>query len=113
MAYDNNFTGAVFKNDRKRPGKKDPDLTGSAEVDGVHYWVDMWANNPKSIDGHPNPDYDPAKKSFFKLSFRHKEERRQQPRQPSQGQQRPQHRPPPPPPKGDEDQRDADGNYKF
>lgn len=46
--YDNNFSGALFKNDDKREGKQDPDYKGSAEVDGVHYWLSAWINTSKA-----------------------------------------------------------------
>ena len=95
--YDNNLTGALFANDRKREGKKDPDYTGSAEIDGQHFWVDCWLKNPKRVNGQENPDYKPDKKTFFSLSFRYKEARQQQGRQQQPREQRqPTHRPPPP-----------------
>ena len=40
--YDNNNRGAVWKNERKRPGKKDADFTGTLEIDGIQYWVNGW-----------------------------------------------------------------------
>ena len=44
MKYDNSNSGALFRNDDKREGKKDPDYRGQAEVDGVLYWLDAWLN---------------------------------------------------------------------
>ena len=43
MAYDNNRTGALFKNDKKE-SEKHPDYKGSCEIDGVEYWVSYWLN---------------------------------------------------------------------
>lgn len=92
MPYDNNNSGALFKNDRKREGKKDPDYTGSVEVDGVGYWIDAWIKNKDT----------PGKKTLLSLSFRPKEKK--QYREEDEDQRRPHHSAPPPPPTGiDED----------
>lgn len=81
MAYDN--SGSVFRNTRKREGKKDADFAGSATVAGVEYWVDMWTKPPVG-----------DKKGFFSISFRAKQPRGEQQAQQAQ-QQRP-GRPQPP-----------------
>jgi uncharacterized protein (DUF736 family) len=47
MAYDNNLRGALFKNEEKRPDKKDPDYRGNVEVDNVEYWLDAWLEKSK------------------------------------------------------------------
>lgn len=39
--YDN--SGRLFKNDRKRDGGNDPDMTGDLTIGGVKYWVSAWA----------------------------------------------------------------------
>ncbi len=39
--YDNNLTGILFKND-KNGNEKRPDYKGSAEIEGVQYWVSAW-----------------------------------------------------------------------
>ena len=39
--YDNNLSGALFKND-KGDNEKRPDYKGSAEIEGVQYWVSAW-----------------------------------------------------------------------
>lgn len=45
--YDNNMTGVLFVND-KQGNEKRPDWKGSAEIDGVNYWVSGWArSSPK------------------------------------------------------------------
>lgn len=40
--YDNNLTGVLFLNE-KQGNEKRPDWKGSAEIDGVNYWVSGWA----------------------------------------------------------------------
>lgn len=69
MAYtQKNLSGSLWKNDKKREGKKDADYNGSALIDGREFWVDSWINNnPRS------EDYDPQKKTFLSLSFRPKD----------------------------------------
>ena len=59
--YDNNNRGALWKND-KRSSEKHPNLRGSAEVDGVEYWVSAWTNK------------DGGKKPLVSLSFTPKEQ---------------------------------------
>jgi hypothetical protein len=39
--YDSNLTGVLFKND-KEGNEKRPDYKGSAEIEGVQYWVSAW-----------------------------------------------------------------------
>ena len=39
--YDSNLTGVLFKND-KDGNEKRPDYKGSAEIEGVQYWVSAW-----------------------------------------------------------------------
>lgn len=40
--YDNTNKGALFGNDRKRDGKKDPDLQGKLNIDGEERWMSAW-----------------------------------------------------------------------
>jgi uncharacterized protein (DUF736 family) len=68
MAYDNSNSGALFKNDDKREGKKDPDYRGQAEVGGVLYWLDAWINESKK-DG----------RKFMSVKFKEKEQRAEKP----------------------------------
>ena len=42
--YDNNLTGVLFKND-KQGNEKRPDYKGSAEIEGVQYWVSAWVRD--------------------------------------------------------------------
>lgn len=62
--YDNNLTGALFKND-KAGNEKRPDYTGSAEIEGVHYWISSWIKEGKNGQ------------KFMSLSFKPKEEKPQ------------------------------------
>ncbi len=59
MAYDNNNSGVLFKNDRKEKDTH-PDYTGSINVDGTNYWLSGWI---KEKNG----------KKFFSLSAKPKE----------------------------------------
>jgi len=99
MAYQQrDNSGSVFRNDRKREGKKDADFAGSAMIDGKEYWVDMWTKPPQG-----------DKKGFFSVSFRPKEargsqHREQQQTQPSRGTTKP--RPPSHEPENDEPSED-------
>lgn len=85
-------TGSVFPNDEQRPGRKDPDLQGSAVIDGVAYWVSAWIKNHED-----DADYDPAKKTWTSLSFTPKNKQQAQRERPAQ-QERPARSAPPPPP---------------
>ena len=42
MEYDNTNKGALFGNDRKREGKKDPDLQGKININGQEHWLSGW-----------------------------------------------------------------------
>lgn len=44
MDYDNNNRGALWKND-KRTTEKHPQLRGTAEINGVEYWVSAWTSS--------------------------------------------------------------------
>lgn len=46
MDYDNNLSGALFRND-KQGNDTWPDYRGSAEVDRVQYWVSAWIKTSK------------------------------------------------------------------
>jgi predicted DNA-binding WGR domain protein len=58
--YDNDLRGVLFKNDRKESDRH-PDYKGSAEVDGVEYWIAAWIKEGK-------------KGKFMSLSFTEKED---------------------------------------
>ena len=40
--YDNTNRGSLFGNERKREGKKDPDLQGKLNIDGTERWISAW-----------------------------------------------------------------------
>ena len=44
--YDNNFHGALFRNDRKTTDNH-PDYKGQCEVDQVEYWLSAWIRDSK------------------------------------------------------------------
>lgn len=46
--YDNNLTGALFKNKQQREGKKDANYRGNCEINGVEFYIDAWINDAKS-----------------------------------------------------------------
>jgi hypothetical protein len=65
MAYEQkDMSGTLFKNDRREKDSH-PHATGTALIDGVEYWISAWTK-------------DGAKGKFQSLSFKRKEERRQQ-----------------------------------
>ena len=43
--YDNTNRGALFINDRKTPGSKQPDYKGSINIAGVEYWLSGWVKD--------------------------------------------------------------------
>lgn len=45
--YDNTDRGVLFKNDRKKPGTKQPDYQGSINVGGTEYELAGWVNESK------------------------------------------------------------------
>ncbi len=66
MAYDNNLTGLLSRNDRKRPDKKDPDFNGACEIDGKHFWISGWIKESGPQSKTPG-------RKLFSLSFKPKE----------------------------------------
>lgn len=45
--FDNELRGALFQNPNKIAGDKRPDYKGSAEVDGIKYWLAGWKKKSK------------------------------------------------------------------
>lgn len=62
MAYDNKNTGILGKNERREKDTHPP-YNGSADIDGVEYWISAWIKQRKD---------DPERK-FFSLSFKRKD----------------------------------------
>jgi hypothetical protein len=50
--YDNNLSGVLFKND-KGDNEKRPDYKGSAEIEGVQYWVSAWIRDTAQSTAAP------------------------------------------------------------
>lgn len=46
MSYDNDLSGALFKNDRKEKDTH-PDYKGQCEIDGTEYWISAWLKTSK------------------------------------------------------------------
>ncbi len=64
--YDNELSGALFRNDKKETDKH-PDYKGQAQVGGTEYWVSGWIKTSK------------AGKKYMSLSFTAKDAPRQAP----------------------------------
>lgn len=45
--YDNTNRGALFPNDRKTPGSRQPDYKGSINIEGVEYWLSGWVRDTR------------------------------------------------------------------
>lgn len=45
----NDNSGVLFKNAKKREGKSDADYQGQITIDGREFWINAWVN--KSNDG--------------------------------------------------------------
>lgn len=65
MSYDNEMTGVLFGND-KRETDKHPNAKGSAQINGVEYWVSAWTNTDKNG------------RKYQSLKFQPKEQRAEQ-----------------------------------
>ena len=51
--FDNTNRGSIWKNDKMRPGKQDPEFTGSLNVNGAEYWVSAWKRKPDASEKAP------------------------------------------------------------
>ena len=56
--YDNNNTGALFKNTRKESDRH-PDYNGSCEVNGVEMWMSAWIKTSKKGDKFMSFSFNP------------------------------------------------------
>ena len=63
--FDNTNRGSLFKNDRKEE-EKQPDMTGTINIDGVEYWISGWKRVSKAGSG------------FISLSVRPRQEESRQ-----------------------------------
>lgn len=57
--YDNNNSGALFKND-KEGNEKRPDYKGKSEVSGVQYYVSAWIRQSKAGNTYMSLKYEPV-----------------------------------------------------
>lgn len=51
--YDDRNRGQIWRNEKKRPDKQDPDFTGSLNVDGKDYWVSAWKRKEGAAERAP------------------------------------------------------------
>lgn len=51
--YDNTNRGSIWKNEKMRHDKNDPEFTGSLNVNGTEYWVSAWKRKPDASDKAP------------------------------------------------------------
>ena len=66
MAYDNNNSGVLFKND-KSGNDRAPDYKGSGEIDGEQYWISGWVKVAGPMAKNPGS-------KFLSLAFQLKEQ---------------------------------------
>ena len=74
MEYDNNNTGALFKNNKKNPNDpedKKPDYTGQGEINHIPVWISAWVRTAKK-DGS----------KFFSMKFEDNEKANPKPKEP-------------------------------
>lgn len=73
VQYDNRNRIVVFRNNRKREGKKDADFNGTlTDENGREFWVNLWTTDPEN-----------GKEKFLSGSVRLKDAPREQPRVPA------------------------------
>ncbi len=73
VQYDNRNRIVVFRNNRKREGKKDADFNGTlTDENGREFWVNLWTTDPEN-----------GKEKFLSGSVRLKDAPREQPRAPA------------------------------
>lgn len=54
---DNTNRGVLFKNTRKRPDKKDPDYSGTLNIEGTEHWLSGWLNESGPNSKNPGEKY--------------------------------------------------------
>lgn len=67
MSYDNNLSGALFKNDKKET-EKHPDYKGSCEINGTEYWVSSWLNESKNGRKYLSLKFSPKEEAKVQVS---------------------------------------------
>lgn len=58
MAFDNRNRGFLVRNTRRQEGTRQPEYSGSIDVNGKSYWLSAWVNESK------------AGKKYFALSIK-------------------------------------------
>lgn len=56
--YDNNMSGALFKND-KRQSENHPNYRGSCEINNEQYWVSAWVKKDKNGNAYMSLSFQP------------------------------------------------------
>ena len=54
MSYDNTNRFAVWPNTKRRPDKNDAHWTGTLNVDGKEYWINVWKKADNASEGAPS-----------------------------------------------------------
>ena len=60
--YDNNNSGALFKNDKEGNDKR-PDYRGQCEVDRAQYWLSAWIRTDKNNKKYMQVKFEPKQAS--------------------------------------------------
>lgn len=60
--YDNNMSGALFRNKKKEKGDNKPDLTGKCEINGEEIYISAWSKENDKVG------------KFLSLSFTYPED---------------------------------------
>lgn len=60
--YDNELRGVLFRNKEKEDGDSKPDYTGSAQVQGVDFFMDAWINEAESGRKYMSVKFKPKQK---------------------------------------------------
>ena len=63
--YDNDMQGVLFRND-KRESDSHPHAKGSAEINGVEYWVSAWTNTDKNGNRYQKLKFTPKEETVQK-----------------------------------------------
>ena len=45
--FDNTNTGMIYRNYRREEGSRQPDMTGSINIEGKEYWISGWTKDTK------------------------------------------------------------------
>ena len=73
--YDNTNRGSVWPNNKKTD--KHPDYTGSININGVEYWLNMWNNSRNANPKAPTHNFSVNKKEDVPKHYEPKVEQAQ------------------------------------